>query len=347
MGDNSVLVADYPMPLDLLIPDLLLPAGAPPEMAGLRLPWVERWMARGETQRLPLKGADAWLARAFLLPEAEPPIAAVTLAGDSGPREGEWLRADPVHMRVGQDAVTLHDASILGIARPEADALSAALAGHFAADGLELVAPHPERWYVRVPAGEMPVTTPLAAATGHNVFGLLPRGSGRINWGSAITEAQMVLSNHEVNTAREAANQPAINSVWFWGGGAAPARVESSYALLYASEPFARGLGNLAGIRTLDPVADFDAIDAVRAREWVLLVDDRLTRALRSGDTAGWIKAAQAIEATWFARIGRHTDRFDGLRIVLPGPRDTLVVSISSRSKWMWFRTRKPLTDHA
>lgn len=334
------------MPLDLLIPDLLLPAGAPPAMAGLRLPWVERWMARGETQRLPLIGADAWLARAFLLP-GDAPVAPVTLAGDDAPREGAWLRADPVHMRVGQDSVTLHDASILAITRPEADALCAALNAHFAADGLELVAPHPERWYLRVPEGEMPATTPLAVATGHNVFGLLPKGNGRINWGSALTEAQMVMSNHDVNTARETRDQPPINSVWFWGGGALPARVESAYALLYAADPFARGLGKLANIRTLDPVADFDAIDAVRAKEWVLLVDDRLTRALRSGDAAGWVKAAEAIEATWFARIGRHTDRFDGLRIILPGPRDTVVVSISSRSKWLWFRTRKPLTDHA
>jgi hypothetical protein len=334
------------MPLDLLVPDLLLPADAPPAMAGLRLPWVERWMARGETQRLPLKGTEAWLARAFLLP-GDAPVAPVSLAGDDAPRAGAWLRADPVHMRVGQDSVTLHDASILAVTRPEADALGAALKAHFAADGLELVTPHPERWYVRVPEGEMPVTTPLPLATGHNVFGLLPKGTGRINWGSAITEAQMVLSNHEVNSAREAANQPAINSVWFWGGGVMPERVESSYALLYASEPFARGLGKLAGVRTLDPAASFEAIDAVRANQWVLLVDDRLTHALRSGDEAGWVKAAQAIDETWFARIGRHTDRFDGLRLVLPGPRDTLVVSISSRSKWLWFRTRRPLTDHA
>jgi hypothetical protein len=334
------------MPLDLLVPDLLLPADAPPAMSGLRLPWVERWVARGETQRLPLKGPDAWLARAFMLPDP-PPVAPVTLAADAGAREGAWLRADPVHMRIGQDAVALQDASILAITPAEAQALSAALAAHFAADGLELVAPHPERWYLRVPEAEMPATTPLGEAIGRNVFGLLPRGKGRINWGSLITEAQMVMSNHEVNVAREARGAPSINSVWFWGGGALPAKVDSSYALVYASGPFARGLGSLAGVRTLDPVAGFDAIDAVRAREFVLLVDDRLTRALRSGDADAWMKAAQAIDEGWFARIGRHTDRFDGLRVVLPGPRDTVVASISSRSRWLWFRARKPLADHA
>ena len=33
----------------------------------------------------------------------------------------------------------------------------------------------------------------LDAALGRNIFGLLPQGSGRINWRSAITEVQMLL----------------------------------------------------------------------------------------------------------------------------------------------------------
>ena len=334
------------MPLDLVVPDLLLPPEAPAAMRELRLPWAERWLARADAQRVAIRGLDAWLARAFALAEP-PPVAAITLAADDAPREGAWLRADPVHLHIGQDAVSLHDATVLGVTREEAAALVAALQAHFASDGLEFIAPAPDRWYVRIPEGEMPTTTPLEEAIGRNVFGLLPKGAGRINWAAAITEAQMVLAGHAVNAARERAGLPAINSVWFWGEGAAPARVESSYALLYTGNAFARGLGKLAGTRTLPPAAGFAQIDAVLATQWVLVVEDSLTRALRASGEDAWVQAAQLLDAGWFAGVGDAAQRFDGVRLVLPGPRDTLVATLTPHSKWRWLRTRKPLAAHA
>ena len=334
------------MPLDLIVPDLLPPADAPGPMLTLRLPWVERWLARADCQRLPFRGLDAWLGRAFGL--AEPlPVAAVTLAGDDQPRDGSWIRADPVHLRVGQDAVSLHDASILDVTSDEASRLVSALQALFAADGLQFAAPVPDRWYVRVPEGEVPRTTALAEALGRNVFGLLPRGTGRINWPAAITEAQMVLGSHAVNGAREQAGKPAINSVWFWGEGATPAQVRSPYALVYADDAFARGLARLAGTRTLRTPKGFDEVDAVRQDEWTLVVDASLTGALRSGGEAAWTAAANALEGAWFTDMARALDRFDGVRVILPGPRDTLVATLAPRARWRWLRTRKPLAAHA
>lgn len=334
------------MPLDFVVPDLLLPPDAPAAMRELRLPWAERWVARGDAHRVALRGLDSWLARAFAVPEPLG-IAATTLAADGQLRAGHWLRADPVHLRIGQDAVALHDASVLDVTAAEAAELVAALQAHFEGDGLEFIAPAADRWYVRVPDGEVPATTPLASAIGRNVFGLLPKGSGRINWAAAITEAQMVLASHPVNAAREDAGRPAINSVWFWGEGEAPARVVSSYALVHARDAFARGLGRLAGTRTLPPVEGFALIDAVRATEWVLVVEDRLTCALRSGGEAAWANAATSLDDSWFAHLGEAARRFDGVRIVLPGPRDTLVATLSPQSRWRLFRARKPLATHA
>ena len=334
------------MPLDLIIPDLLLHPSAPESMLGLRLPWVERWLVRAERQRIALRGLNAWLARAFSLAEP-PPVGAVTLAADDKPAPGTWLRADPVHLRIAGDAVILHDAAALEITADEAAHLLAALQSHFAVDGIEFSAPVPDRWYARVPDGEDPRTTALEEAVGRNVFGLLPKGSGRINWGSAITEAQMVLAAHPANAAREAAGKPPINSVWFWGEGAAPATVTSPYALAYAGDPFAVGLARLAGIRALPAATSLDRVDAVRPEEWVLAVDDRLTAAVRAGDEARWIDAARALDDSWFARLGEAAQRFEGMRLVLPGPRDTLVATISPGARWRWFRKRKALATHA
>jgi hypothetical protein len=334
------------MPLDLLVPDLLLPVDAPEALRSQRLAALESWLARGHVRRVPQRGLEAALSAAFGLP-GPAPIAAVTLAADAGSGRGTWLRADPVHLRVGQDAVALQHCAFLGVTRDEANALVAALQQHFTSDGLEFHAPTPERWYVRVPAGEMPRTVPLPEALGRNVFRLLPEGSGRINWPGAITEAQMLFSQHPVNQARESAGRAAINSVWFWGEGDLPAEVASPYALVCADEPFAAGLGQLAGVRTVAAPRDLAAIDAVREDESVLVVLDSLTTALRQGDGEAWKREARALEDTWFAEIDRAIRRFERVSLVLPGPRDTLIATLTAATRWRWFRSRKPLATHA
>ena len=49
------------MPLDLLVPDLLLPAHAPPAARCTRLRSVERWLSRADLARHPARSAAAWL----------------------------------------------------------------------------------------------------------------------------------------------------------------------------------------------------------------------------------------------------------------------------------------------
>ena len=334
------------MPLDVVVPDLLLPPQAPETLRDLRLPHLERWVARARSERLAIQGSAPWLAARFGI-EGPIPVAAVTLAADAGSQPGTWLRADPVHLQVTTDAVALHDASVLDIHRDEAAALAQALQQHFAADGLAFIAPHPSRWYVRVPEGEMPRTTPLEAALGRNVFGLLPRGEGRINWASAITETQMLLSQHAVNTAREASGKPAINSVWFWGEGEAPARLARPYEIVYANDAFARGLGALCGARVADSPAGAGDVDIADDGESVLVVLDDLTTPLHRGDAAEWIAAGRRLDEQWFARVPALLERFDTVNIVLPGHHEARVATLDASSRWRWFRSRTPLNAHA
>ncbi|MGZ5097142.1 MAG: hypothetical protein ACXWG9_03595 [Usitatibacter sp.] len=333
------------MPLDLIVPDLLLPPEAPAGWRELRLPALERWLARADMERVATRGANAWLAEAFALP-GSPAVAAISLAADEGPREGSWVRADPVHLRVSQETAALHGAAVLGVGRDEAAALVAELQALFASDGFEFVAPVPDRWYVRVPEAELPRTTALEDALGRNVFGLLPQGSGRINWPSAITETQMVFSGHPVNAARESEGRPAINSVWFWGEGALPAKVDSPYALIYANDPFALGLGKLSATRSVAPPANLRDVDAVREKESVLVVLDQLASPLQRGDEAQWKRAAQALEEGWFLALGEAIERFETVRIILSGASHTRVATLTAGARWRFFRTSKPLCDH-
>ena len=315
-------------------------------MRGLRLPHAERWLARADIGRVDSADAAAWLGARFELPSPVP-VAPVTLAYDDARHEGLWLRADPVYARIERDTMTLHHASVLDIERTEADAIVATLQSLFAADGLEFRAPRPDRWYVRVPDGELPDTTPLDEVLGRDVFRRLPRGGGRINWLAAITEVQMVLATHAVNLRRESVRKPPINCVWFWGGGCVPAVASTPYALIYAEEPFARGLAALASVRAASPPGKFPAVDAVRAGESVLVVLDELSLARRGGDEPAWMSAAQRIDDTWFATLDNALERFERVRIVLPTGRDTCVATITAGARWRLLRSRKPLASHA
>jgi hypothetical protein len=338
------------MPLDLLVPDLLIPPDAPAAMRDLRLPGLERWLARADLERGAASTAAACLASAYAL-QSPPPVAAVSLAAEDARRLREapgagWLRADPVHLRVERDRLTLHDAAVLEVTCEEAEALVAALQSLFAPD-LEFHVAAPDRWYAKVDAAELPVTTPLAAARGRDVFGLLPAGVGRINWRAAITEAQMVLSAHEVNARREAAGRPMVNSVWFWGEGAAPATLPRPYSDIHARDAFAAGLGTLSGARVGGVPRGLAAVDLVGGNDAALVVLDELTEPLHRGDAEAWRATAEALDAAWFLELGDAIARFDRVRLVLPSEKGTRIAILTPASRRRWFRRRKPLATHA
>ncbi len=332
------------MPLDVLIPHLLLPEGAPPELRGVRLPALERWLARADVTVDAAGGVNAWLATRFGLdsaPFAAIPFAAISLAGDDAAAAGTWLHADPVHFRVDRDAATLHHTAILDVRRDEADALVAGLQSHFAPDQLHFVAPGPERWYVRVPEIERPATAPLEDVLGHDVLKRLPRGNRRLKWPAMLTEAQMVLGAHEVNLRREERGAPAINGVWFWGEGAAPRTVVRAYARIHAADAFARGLAKLSAA-ALAPVpmrlADIDNTGGS-----TLVVLDDLARPWYRGDAPAWTSAAERLERDWFGALGEGLKRFHEMRLILPSSGGTRVASLTPSSRWRWFRRGAPL----
>ena len=334
------------MPLDLLVPDLLPPPDAPAAMREARLRALERWLVRADLERSPAAGVDGWLADRFGL--AFPvPYAAVALAGESEPRPGEWLRADPVHLRIEGDSVVVHDPSLLALEAGEADALAAALQRHFEADGLRFQVADAHRWYVQVPRGERPKTVALEDVRGRDAFGKLPSGGSAIRWRSAITEAQMVLAAHAVNVRREAQGRPVANSVWFWGEGATPERVEQPYSLVQASDPFARGLARLSGAELQAPPASLEEVDLVAHSHSALVVLGDLAAALRRVDLEAWKAAAMRLDEHWFQGLGAAIERFGSVRLVLPAANDTLVANLGPSARRRWLRRARPLASHA
>ena len=323
------------MPLDLLVPDLVPPPDAPAAMRETRMRALERWLGRAEMSELPAGSAASWLARAHGLEAL--PAAALSRLGDVGEAQGVWMRADPVHLQVEGDALRLRGPATLDVGEPEARALAAALNAHFAADGLLFEVAAPDRWYVRVP-GEAPRTTPLDEAVGRDVFGLLPSNT-QFNWRSALTEAQMILGNHEVNARRESERRPGINSIWFWGAGSLPDTAASApYSLVLANDPAVRGLARWSGAQVRSSVASIAEVDLTARNESALAVLDSLSGALARGDAQGWQIEAMRLDDKWFAHLRDAIERFDVVRVILPAGDATRMATLTPSARWRWFR---------
>jgi len=334
------------MHCELIVPALFAAREVP------RLPALELLLARGRAAQTAPGGLEAWLGDAFELEQGPFPAGALAALAERADAIGPdvdacWLRADPVHLRVGLDRLTLFPSAGLGISREEADALVATLNLHFAAE-FSFVAARPDCWCLRA-ASEVALEAlaPLDLA-GQEVDANLPRGPDAARWHALMNEVQMALHDHPVNLDREQRGEPAVNSVWFWGAGRLPATARGPWHSITADEPVAAGLARLAGLR-------HRAVPE-GAREWLgrapdegrhLVVLDSLRGAIALGDLESHAGRLAALEARWFAPL---LEALRGGRIgmvTVRAPDSGLSVETVRGDLRRFWRRVRPLSEYA
>nr|WP_275672709.1 phosphoglycerate mutase [Thermomonas flagellata] len=230
---------------------MLLPPAA--RLAASPLPpALAQALARADRTRV-APGGEAQCLRQFRpQPSAWPAAALARLHEAEAPHlaGNVWLRADPAHLRADINGVRLLGVGArLGVDQADVDALLPALRPLFAEAGVTLEAPHPARWYLRLPADTpLPAFSAPEDALGDDVFAHAPRGEAARRWRALESEVQVLLHNHPHNAARVAAGKVAVNALWFWGGGALPSAVVAPAAAVYSDDPVLRGAARLAGV---------------------------------------------------------------------------------------------------
>ena len=301
----------------LLIPDLFPPHTAP---HGLHLPALDALLARGDSQAEPEGGMESWLCRAFGADkQADWPAAPFSLLADGGvPGCDYWLRVDPVSVQLMRNQLVLFADDSIAPSEVEAAELCAALNRHFSAENLHFSAPHPRRWYLRLPQAPNLLTFPLAQVNGRDIRHFLPDGADSADFRKLLNEAQMLLHAHPLNAARETAGLPPINSIWPWGGGVLPESIARPYAQVFADDALARGLALHAGAACHALPPDADA--CLRAGNGDLLVVlDALRGATPQGLPARQTQLAR-LEANWFAPLKLALRRGNIRRLTLIAP---------------------------
>jgi len=172
--------------------------------------------------------------------------------------------ADPVTLVAGRDNVRL-EAAVTDLDASESSALLATLNAHFRDDGVQFVAPQPDRWFVHADIAPALRTRPLAAALGRTLRDLLPSGADAGRWRRWQDEIQMLLFEHPVNTAREHAGRGIVSGVWLAEGGTRPAAAATNVANVrtLAEAGIAHALAAFAGAPAQSLPVSLDA--ALRA----------------------------------------------------------------------------------
>lgn len=266
----------------LQAPGLLRPSPNGMEASTARWPAIESVLARGRCRRLSaagMSGTIRWLSGDLLRLDEAWPAAPVSLLGEGvAAPAGWWLRADPVHLLPDADRLRLLPADKTD---PEVRVvLAKAFNEHFAAEGYYLVAPHAERWYLRSPRPLRIETHALEEALDQYVYDFMPAGPDAGAVRRLMTEAQMIF--HAIAGQHSPRGEPAVNSLWLWGGGELPEERSVPLPPLWSDEPFVRGVWLLTGndVHALpalvagclaqerpDGLALLDSLDSARSAE--------------------------------------------------------------------------------
>lgn len=319
--------------LQLIVPALLQTDELLDLLGEARLPGVDTLLARARREALAGSGLEALLCRELgIARQHDWPLAPIAYAAEGGqPGKDYWLRADPVHVRIDRDQLILNE--IPRVSADESNMLCDALATHFG----ESFSPHvmpSGAWYVRAAARSDIATTPISQAAGRHIDPLLPTGGDAMQWRALLNEVQMLLFSHPLNQARELRGEPAINSLWLWGGGCLPGAGEKNNRAVFGNHPGWRALAEHAG-------AEAGTLPGKWTPEippHALLVLDEPHRQMRRGDFDGWLEAMRNFEDNWLQPL-----LASGRPFRVDDPLQGVGLAWRSIYRWkFWRRAQKP-----
>jgi len=284
--------------LHLLIPGLLGPIPRfAHEASAYSVPAIERLLSRGEHKSIAGHDLSSSLFSLFGYSpsgDGDFPEGAVNVLGEGlEPENACWMRADPIHLQADRDRLLLFNSEHMNISMQEAETIASDFNRHFAAEGLRVITPSPDRWYITLEDCPVIKTHSSSQVVGRHIEHFMPAGADARRWRQLNNEMQMLLFQSLVNQQREAGGRLTINGIWLSGTGRLPESVPVAYAYVFAENQTAIGLAMLAGVPQ-DPIPDA-LEDAWRAgQETILLLTDLVSPVLNA-DAVRWSELLQIL----------------------------------------------------
>ena len=325
----------------LIIPDLFLPKDFAAEVcADLHLPVLSKMLTRGSSTQVKKPNTLESLLRELFGQSGagDAPIAAISAAYD-GLHQGNWLRADPVNLRLQRDQLLL--ASLLPTA-DESQQICSSLNEYFAGQGMAFFAPHPQRWYVRLDVQPNIRTTPLPELFGCNIRGDMPTGEDAAHWHKLFNEIQIMLFAHPVNEARDARGESTINSLWLWGEGELVEPLRKDYQAVSSDYELVKMFSNSADIEFSAWNKQWHESEGKQLLVWV-----GLRAAIQRGDLAAWRDALQAFEIGYAQPLWQalQSGKISQIKIDILAADNSRSFNIMRSAVWKVWRRSKPLAQ--
>jgi hypothetical protein len=204
---------------------------------------LRRWLARSSPEQM--SDSTELLACILdtlnmLVPDAG--LAALRMWGQTGDRPSAWIAAaEPVYLEPRLDHLCLHSQSSESVPTSDLRPLFDHLQRSLADDS--------EFGFARIGAyGYISAVDPMATASlpayaidQQKPDEFMPSGEAAASYRNLISEVEMALHDHEVNQVRQAIGLAPVNSLWLWGGGAAPEQTTAPHPPLFADDPLLKG----------------------------------------------------------------------------------------------------------
>ncbi|MEI8362884.1 MAG: hypothetical protein WCG35_06660 [Betaproteobacteria bacterium] len=259
------------------------------------------------------------------------PIAAICAAADGlKVNDAFWLRADPVHLVLQRDCFSLDESVPLQVDAAHATSMVGSLNQHFNQDGLMFEIGESGAWYLRTEHTPNIKTSLPSLAVGKNAHQFMPQGLESSKWLAVLNEAQMLLFEHPANQARESSGGPAVNSIWFSGGGLMPkTHLPSNIDLMLADGIFHQGMAKWVG----------EACQALPSS-----LDEVLNHSVQQAR----LQLPNMHTLAWFDHLlaALKTKKIKQLTLNLGFYDKSLIVTIKPIDTYKFWRSNKPVMDY-
>ena len=153
----------------------------------------------------------------------------------------------------------------------------------------------------------------------------------------------MLLHECEVNQKRENRGDPAVNSLWFWGGGVLPSPRPATWSKVFGHSAVLRGLAAAGGVASAAPPTAGEAwLSAASGPGRYLVAIEDGHQAVRDNDVEEWRAFAEALSRDWFEPLSRAVEkgRLQTLSVVT----DTMRYEARPAAWWERLRRRRPFS---
>ena len=178
---------------------------------------------------------------------------------------------------------------------------------------------------------------------------LLPYGASASEWRKLFNEAQMLLHEQPLNLAREARGEPAINGVWFWGGGVMPKSFHSAYTHVCGNNVLAQALALMSGVRFSPLPPEATLLPRASPSDKYLVVLDMLQGNASDPDAYGWRESLKELEKNWFEPLFAlvKQGKFQQLKLSVLGKNGHKDFTIRPGDTKKFWRMAKPISAYA